>query len=200
MTYNELRAAYAGLTGAPAPMMKHEELQKAYDDAVERREQAARDEAENEAAKERAKAEREARAADRGGWESFSTLPHAQRGELLDEEEKKLAWSAWRMRRKMESAQEAMDKLSAEILKDPVHALSWSKGSFEEAATLAVGKEVKRAVEIGATSAQLLEQAQRETISRARSPESSSSATSNLMDRALLAAWASLVDLIDDRI
>lgn len=191
-----LRARYAALTGNRPDARWNEATLEARVAELEAKEAArAAAAAEAEAEQQRRRAEREARIAARGTWEQFCDRAFTRE---LEGDEGKLAYVCRRAASDAESAEKALAEFAAKLAQDPAYALGWSIKSFEQAAALAVAKEVRRAFEQGATFDELRSVAMREALRGARSPERSTSPTSNLMAQCMTAAWGDLVERMGD--
>ena len=149
-------------------------------------------EAEAKAEQERKQAERDARIAARGSWEQFCDRAFTRE---LEGDEDQLAYVCRRAQHDIESAEKALAEFAAKLAQDPAYALSWGTRSFEHAAKLKVAQWLRTGViEAGATLEALRSEATREAMRGARSPERSTSPTSNLMSQCMTAAWAEMVE------
>ena len=99
-----------------------------------------------------------------------------------------------RLLERITSHKETLAKFAEKMGIDPMHALSWSREEFAAAAELRVLEHLQEAVT--AKGWDILPAMRREwlaqILSKAECPESSSSATNNIMDRYFLAAFAKL--------
>jgi len=100
----------------------------------------------------------------------------------------------------MEHCENQVQKFEKNLKKDPRYAFEWSETAMKCAAAESVYRHVYMALtEDNPTDlVKMREYAIRETTRMARSPESSTSTTSNLMDRFELAAWAEVFEMIDN--
>jgi len=102
------------------------------------------------------------------------------------------------------NARNVIANLQERLAKDPAYAMQWSLNAFDAAAVLEVGGCVLGALEHAATESnttelqleRLRDRAQHEVVSRAQSCAESSSATANLMARAILREWANALDML----
>lgn len=153
----------------------------------------AADEKRNEEAKRLAKeaereANREARGTDAAEW-----LKNFQ----LDRENKD-DWPLWHLMEKAVGDARRYGKdlkdFRERLDRDPVHAMDWSYGFFESVARMSVAKEVIHHFEAGVSYEDIASTLERDVLRRARSPQHSTSPTSNLMEEQITAAKARLLD------
>ena len=99
-----------------------------------------------------------------------------------------------------EIAQTRLTSWAKQFAENPAYALSLSKDMFGLAANLAVATEILGMLRTypEVTVELVLEQAHRNMLRGARDPSFSTSPTSNLMAHQTTAAWAALVEMLQD--
>jgi hypothetical protein len=95
--------------------------------------------------------------------------------------------------RKIDDAQNKLDKFKADFDKDPAYALSWSNGVFRHAAELQLFRQVLTALEGDASLAEITESLTSRVMHKSRYPAQSTSPTSNLMEQYELSVAAELL-------
>jgi len=98
-----------------------------------------------------------------------------------------------KLQRELADLQESMDKFAAAFEKDPAYTLSWSLGTFEQAARQRKVKIVIAALERGVSIADIKQDLTRMVVDKAKYPAQSTSPTSNLIEQYDLAVTAALL-------
>lgn len=100
---------------------------------------------------------------------------------------------------KLRSAETTIAKFEKNLKESPSYAFEWSESAMQAAARDTVFRQVYIALtnDEPTTLIQMKEYVTRQVINKARSPESSTSTTSNRMERYELAAWAEVYEKID---
>lgn len=108
----------------------------------------------------------------------------------------------------VETLQGAMDRFATRFAEDPVDALSWGHGTFQDAAKLNVAQGLLRMIaegrEHGSTDMEIFQEMRRvllrNALQGARYPECSTSPSSNLMAQCKTAASVDFLDSVNNRI
>lgn len=137
--------------------------------------------------------ERLARIEARGPLDEFVKSRH---NETLSESDRKFASKLRRAVSVIECEQKELKKFAEQVVENPTHALSWSKGLFVLVAEAVVAREMVNWFERGGTFEGWVTHATKTALAKGRSPSMSTSPTSNLMDTFVAAAWA---DVAEDR-
>lgn len=91
-----------------------------------------------------------------------------------------------------------IDKFREDIASDAAHALSWGDAVFQAAARVKVINQMTAAAATGMTTERLTATVMQIMTTKARYPSHSSSQTSNLMDQCELAAYAEILEMLQD--
>jgi hypothetical protein len=99
-----------------------------------------------------------------------------------------------RFQSQIAQCQAGLDKFSAELTKDPAHALSWSLGAFEKAAKLKVLQQIAFSLAEGHGDLDNIRSTLMDRVlHRSKYPPQSTSPTSNLMEQYELSACAEIL-------
>jgi hypothetical protein len=94
---------------------------------------------------------------------------------------------------------EALDKWAAKFAQNPAYAMKWAGEAFEDAAKHAVATEVLCAIEQQGVAIDLVRRhAENQALKGARYPERSTSPSANEAARCETAAWAEMLERIDE--
>jgi hypothetical protein len=104
----------------------------------------------------------------------------------------------------LRAANEELDKFAKSFADDPAHAMDWSASAFNAAAVKrvttrvleAIGNMINKGTSRGDILSHLVDYSTKEILTRAKYPKKSTSATSNLLDAEMLAAWADISDIL----
>ena len=108
-----------------------------------------------------------------------------------------IEWVRRRIRDERDRAKEALDGFAAELAKDPVYQLGWAEAAYDNAGTYHVLSQVVAALDGGCSAKDALDTVTREALRGARSPQRSTSATSNRLEQAKTAAYAEAIERLE---
>tara|TARA_R110000851_G_scaffold50352_1_gene120299 strand:- start:343 stop:954 length:612 start_codon:yes stop_codon:yes gene_type:complete len=148
--------------------------------------------AEREAAKAADVAAREARIAQRGEFATFSERVGRDDGKAERQLSRVTSWA----QREIDNHTKMSAKFAEEYAKNPLHAMSWSGEYFTHAAAYTVAMTVKSMFEGGVSVTDILGEAMREVMQKAKYPANSTSPTSNLCDTTVLATWTKVAEML----
>lgn len=92
-----------------------------------------------------------------------------------------------------------IDQFREDLAKDAAYALSWRSDVFMAAARVKVIDQVIAAIQTDITRERLTATVTQSVTTRARYPSHGSSPTSNLMDQCELAAYAEILEYLQDQ-
>jgi hypothetical protein len=96
---------------------------------------------------------------------------------------------------RLDAAKAVLAKFAEGFAKDPLYALSWGQDVYEAAAWNSIAGGLIKDMPAEGAAEKILELAQREVFQAARSPASSTSATSNLAKQAEAQVWAKVYEM-----
>ena len=108
-----------------------------------------------------------------------------------------IAWLRERLRDERDRAKKELEAFAARLAEDPVYQLGWAEGAYDAAGTYHVLAEVTAAFDEGCSAKDALATVTREALRGARSPERSTSVTSNRLSQAKTAAYASAIERLE---